>query len=293
MLKGSMTALITPFGKDGSLDNNGLEKLVNFQVRSGTDVVLACGTTGESATLNHEEHLKVLEIVKKRTKGTKTKVMFGAASNDTKKAVEATKIAKENDAEYVLSLSPYYNKPTQAGIYNHYKEINRVGVPVVVYNVPGRTSSNIEADTVLKLAKLKNIAAVKEASGNLTQIANIIKGAPKGFSVLSGDDGLTYPMMSMGAHGLISVASNIAPKEMSKMVHALMKKDHKKALKTHFKFMPLFRDLFIETNPQPVKTAARMLKLPAGPFRSPLVEMQKNNQAILRRTLKEVGLLKK
>jgi 4-hydroxy-tetrahydrodipicolinate synthase len=163
----------------------------------------------------------------------------------------------------------------------------------VVYNVPGRTASNIEAATVVKLAKLKNIAAVKEASGNLTQVANIIKDSPKGFSVLSGDDGMTYAMMAMGAHGLISVASNVAPKDMSQMVHGLLKKDYKKALKIHFRFMPLFRDLFIETNPQPVKTAARMLKLPAGPFRSPLVEMRKNNQAVLRRTLKEVGLLKK
>ena len=256
-----MTALITPFKKDGSLDENGLAKLVSHQVRNGTDVVLACGTTGESATLDHEEHLKVLEIVQKRTKGTKASVMFGAASNDTKKAVEETKIAKEHDAEYVLSLSPYYNKPTQQGLYEHYKAIAKVGVPIVVYNVPGRTASNIEAGTILKLAKLKNIAAVKEASGNLTQIGNIIRGAPKGFSILSGDDGLTYPMMTMGAHGLISVASNVAPKQMSTMVHALLDKQYDKALKIHFNFQPLFRDLFIETNPQPVKTAVRMLKL--------------------------------
>lgn len=292
-MKGSMTALITPFKKNGDLDTKGLEHLVSFQVRNGTDVVLACGTTGESATLDHEEHLKVLEIVKKKTKGTKAKVMFGAASNDTKKAVEATKVAKENDAEYVLSLSPYYNKPTQAGIYNHYKEISKVGVPIVVYNVPGRTASNIEAATILKLAGLKNIVAVKEASGNLTQVANIIRGAPKDFAVLSGDDGMTYPMMTMGAHGLVSVASNVAPKQMSDMVHACMDKNYAKALKIHYRFMPLFRDLFIETNPQPVKTAARMLKLPAGPFRSPIVEMRPENQKILRRTLREVGLLKK
>jgi len=258
-----MTALITPFKKDGSLDENGLNELVGFQVKNGTDVVLACGTTGESATLDHEEHLKVLEIVQKRTRGTKAGVMFGAASNDTKKAVEATKIAKEHDAQYVLSLSPYYNKPTQQGIYEHYREINKVGVPIVVYNVPGRTSSNIEASTILKLAKLKNIAAVKEASGNLTQIGNIIKGAPKGFSVLSGDDGLTYPMMSMGAHGLVSVASNVAPRQISTMVHALQEGKYDKALELHYRFMPLFKDLFIEANPQPVKTAARWLKLPA------------------------------
>jgi len=293
MLKGSMTALITPFKNNGDLDTKGLEKLVSFQVRNGTDVVLACGTTGESATLDHEEHLKVLEVANKKTKGTKASVMFGAASNDTKKAVEATKIAKAHDAEYVLSLSPYYNKPSQAGIYNHYKEINKVGVPIVVYNVPGRTASNIEAATVLKLARLKNIAAVKEASGDLTQVANIIRGAPKDFAVLSGDDGLTYPMMAMGAHGLVSVTSNIAPRQMSNMVHACMDRKFDKALKIHYQFMPLFRDLFIETNPQPVKTAARMLNLPAGPFRSPIVEMQPENQKVLRRTLREVGLLKK
>lgn len=292
MLEGSMTALITPFKKDGTLDENALEKLARHQVKNGTDVVLACGTTGESATLDHDEHLKVLEIVKRATKGTKAKTMFGAASNDTKKAVEATKIAKDADPDYVLSLSPYYNKPSQEGLYNHYKAIARVGVPIVVYNVPGRTASNIEADTILKLAKLKNIAAVKEASGNLTQIANIIKGRPKGFSVLSGDDGLTYAMMAMGANGLISVASNVAPKQMANMVHALQAKQYDKALKIHMKFLPLFRDLFIETNPQPVKTAARLMKLPGGYFRSPMVEMKPANVKVLKKTMKEVGLLK-
>jgi 4-hydroxy-tetrahydrodipicolinate synthase len=292
MFEGSMTALITPFLEDGSLDVAGLEKLVDFQVKNGTDAIIACGTTGESATLSHEEHLKVLEIVKKKTKGTKVKVIFGASSNDTRKAVEATKEAKEHGADGVLSLSPYYNKPTQEGIFRHYQEIAKVGIPIVVYNVPGRTGSNIEAATTLRLAKVPNIVAVKEASGDITQIANIIKGAPPGFKVLSGDDGLTYNMMTMGAHGLISVASNIAPKEMAEMVHALQKKDYDTALKIHFRFLPLFKNLFIETKPQPVKEAAKMMGLPSGTFRLPLIEMKPENRDKLRATLVEVGLLK-
>jgi 4-hydroxy-tetrahydrodipicolinate synthase len=292
MFEGSMTALITPFLEDGSLDVAGLEKLVDFQVKNGTDAIIACGTTGESATLSHEEHLKVLEIVKKKTKGTTVKVIFGASSNDTRKAVEATREAKEHGADGVLSLSPYYNKPTQEGIFRHYQEIAKVGIPIVVYNVPGRTGSNIEAATTLRLAKVPNIVAVKEASGDITQIANIIKGAPPGFKVLSGDDGLTYNMMTMGAHGLISVASNIAPKEMAEMVHALQKKDYDTALKIHFRFLPLFKNLFIETNPQPVKEAAKMMGLPSGTFRLPLIEMKPENRDKLRATLVEVGLLK-
>lgn len=290
MFSGCGTAIITPFTKDGKIDEGGLRALVDFQESEGIDAVVPCGTTGESATLTHEEHLKVIEIVVDQVK--KAKVIAGAGSNATHEAIKLSKGAQDLGADGVLSISPYYNKPTQRGIIEHYEAIARsVDIPLIVYNVPGRTSSNIEVQTVLKLAKIPNIAGIKEASGNITQIMNLLDQAPKGFTILSGDDAFTFPMMAMGAKGVISVASNVAPRMVKNMVDQLLAGNLDEARRLHFRLLPLFRNLFIETNPIPVKTAVRLMGRPAGPFRLPLCDMDPGNLEILKRTLAELGVI--
>lgn len=288
-LKGCMTAIITPMNPDGSMDEEGLRELVRYQRDNGIDGIIACGTTGESATLDHEEHIKVAKIVMEE-KGD-MKCVFGASSNNTAAAVEATKEAKELGVDAVLSLSPYYNKPTQEGLIRHYEKIDEVGVPIVVYNVPGRTSSNILPETILELAQLPNIVCVKEASGSVEQAARILKSAPADFSLMSGDDFLTYPLMTLGCKGVISVSSNIAPRMMSDMVHAALDGDFATARQKHFELMPLFKTMFIETNPIPVKTGVGLLGLPAGAMRLPLVDIQPGNKEILAGVMRDMGLI--
>jgi 4-hydroxy-tetrahydrodipicolinate synthase len=292
MIEGCGTAIITPFDKKGTVDEPGLRKLVDFQERNGIDFIVPCGTTGESATLTHEEHLDVIRIVIDQAK--KAKVIAGTGSNATHEAIHLSKGAMDLGADGLLLISPYYNKPTQKGIVKHYEAIAKVvDLPLIVYNVPGRTSSNILPSTILKLSETPNIVAVKEASGNLSQIMSLIGCVPKGFSVLSGDDNLTFPMMALGANGVISVASNLVPKEVAQMTHAALKGKWDEARKTHYRLLPLFTNLFLETNPIPVKTAAGMMGMPSGTFRLPLCEMEPANQEILRKTLADLGLLKK
>jgi 4-hydroxy-tetrahydrodipicolinate synthase len=290
MIDGCGTALITPFDRKGDLDEAGLRRLVEFQERQGIDFIVPCGTTGESATLTHEEHLEVIRIVIDQAK--KAKVIAGTGSNATHEAIHLSKGAMDLGADGLLLISPYYNKPTQKGIVKHYEAIARaVDLPLIVYNVPGRTSSNILPSTIVKLSETPNIVAVKEASGNLPQIMSLIGMVPKGFSVLSGDDNLTFPMMALGASGVISVASNLMPKEVCQMTHAALEGNWDEARQIHYRLMPLFTNLFIETNPIPVKTAVGMMGMPAGPFRLPLCEMEPANHEILRKTLADLGLL--
>ncbi|MDD1770566.1 MAG: 4-hydroxy-tetrahydrodipicolinate synthase [Methanomassiliicoccales archaeon] len=292
MIEGCGTALITPFDKKGEIDEAGLRKLVDFQERNGVDFIVPCGTTGESATLTHEEHLDVIRIVIDQTK--KAKVIAGTGSNATHEAIHLSRGAMDLGADGLLLISPYYNKPTQKGIVKHYEAIAKtVDLPLIVYNVPGRTSSNILPATILKLSETPNIVAVKEASGNLPQIMSLIGSVPKGFSVLSGDDNLTFPMMALGANGVISVASNLVPKEVCQMCHAALKGKWDEARRIHYQLLPLFTNLFLETNPIPVKTAVGMMGMPSGTFRLPLCEMEPANQAILRKTLVDLGLLAK
>jgi 4-hydroxy-tetrahydrodipicolinate synthase len=290
MIQGCATALVTPFDHAGELDEEGLRELVSFQEANGVDYIVPCGTTGESATLTHDEHLRVIRIVIDQVK--RAKVIAGAGSNATSEAIHLSKGAEDLGAHAILSISPYYNKPTQKGLLKHYEAVAKaIDIPLIVYNVPGRTSSNIAPATVLKMAETPNIVGIKEASGNLPQIMAILAGAPKDFSVISGDDILTYPMMALGAKGVISVASNIIPKEVSDMVRYAMAKDWDRAREAHFRMLPLFTNLFIETNPIPVKTALRLMGKPSGAFRLPLCDMEPGNLDILKKTLAQVGVV--
>jgi len=290
VFEGVGTALITPFLKDGGIDEDGLKKLIEIQESNGVDFVVPCGTTGESATLSHEEHKRVVDLTIRYAN--RMKVLAGTGSNNTVEAMDLTRHAKDSGADGVLVITPYYNKPTPAGMIKHYEMLSNVDIPIIVYNVPGRTGVNIDVQTMLKISKLPNIVGVKEASGNISQIMNIILRAPEGFTVLSGDDGLTFPLMCLGARGVISVASNIVPGEMVRMVHSLLKGDISTARGLHFRMLPLFENLFLETNPIPVKTAMAEMGLPAGGLRLPLTAMDPRKYEILRKTLIDLGVLK-
>jgi len=282
--------MITPFKENGELDEDGIRELVAMQEREGVDAIVPCGTTGESATLSHKEHLRVIQIVMETKK--RAKIIAGAGSNATHEAIHLTKGAKDLGVDAVLSISPYYNKPTQKGLYRHYEAIAKaVDIPIIVYNVPGRTGCNILPSTIKKMSDIPNIVGVKEASGNMDQIMQIIRDVPPSFDVLSGDDGLTFPLMAAGCKGVISVASNVAPRMVSDMVHHMLKGELVQARELHYKLMPLFKNLFLETNPIPVKTAMRMMKRPSGVFRLPLCDMEPANAEILRATLADMKLL--
>lgn len=289
MFAGISTALITPFKADGTVDEDAFRRLIDFQEKNGVDVIVPCGSTGESATLSPDEHIRVIEMAVDQAK--KAKVLAGAGSNSTAEAITLSRHAEDLGADGVLSISPYYNKPTQEGIYLHYKAIaESVGIPIVVYNVPGRTGSNITSDTMLRMAEIPGIDAVKEASGNMAQIQRIIAGRPKGFEVLSGDDGLTIPMMSIGADGVISVAGNCCPGLMSRMVHYMESRLFDEALGINKMLLPLFSALFVESNPIPIKFAMGRLGFGNGTPRLPLTPLSENGQALLVPVLEELGL---
>ena len=289
MLRGTTTALITPFTKDNKVDEESLRRLVDFQEENGIRTVVPCGSTGESAMLSHEEHLKVIGIVVDQAK--KAKVIAGAGSNSTSEAVMLSKRAENIGADGLLSISPYYVKPTQEGIYLHFKAIaESVDIPVVVYNIPGRTASNVTADTMIRLAEIEGICAVKEASGNIDQIKEIINRKPKGFEVLSGDDALTPQLIRCGGDGVISVTSNCLPKEMSELVNALLADDNASADKMLAKLAPVFDALFVETNPIPIKYVMSKLGYGSGAPRLPLTELTVKNRASVDSVLKNIGL---
>ena len=290
MFGGTATALITPFKDDGSVDEGGLRRLVDFQEENGANVLIPCGSTGESATLSHEEHIRVVEIVRDQAKH--AKIIAGAGSSSTAEAVYLSKAAADLGCDGILSISPYYNKPTQEGIYLHFKAISEaIDIPLIIYNVPGRTGSNITADTTLRLAELPNISAIKEASGNVNQIQEILCKRPKGFEVLSGDDGLTFPLMGMGCDGVISVAANCCPRSMSQMINLCKQEKYLEAREIHFKLMPLFNDLFIESNPIPIKYVMKRLGYGNGRPRLPLTELSAKNRPILDMDIARLGLI--
>lgn len=284
--QGTITAIVTPFLEDGSVDVAALKKLVEFQIKGGVSGIVPCGSTGEAATLSDEEKelviKTVVETVRKRVP-----VIAGAGSNDTRKAVELSKMAEACGADALLHVTPYYNKPTPKGLMEHFKAIARATrLPVILYNVPGRTGSNVSAETTLKIAKeVPSVVGVKEASGNIGQIADIIKGASRNFSVLSGDDSLTYPVMALGGDGVISVVSNEIPKQMSALTKAALEGNWEKARKIHFEWLDLMNANFIETNPQPVKTALALMGMIKEVMRLPLVEMDEKNKEKLRAVL--------
>lgn len=290
MFKGISTALITPFKKNGEIDEEALRRLVDFQEENGTDVLVPCGSTGESATLSHEEHVNVIEIVIDQAK--KARILAGAGSNSTKEAIYLSKSAADLGADGLLSISPYYNKPTQEGIYQHFKKISEsIDIPLVIYNVPGRTGSNITAETTLRLAELPGIAAIKEASGNVNQIQTILGNRPKGFEVLSGDDGLAFPLMSMGCDGVISVAANCCPKKMSTMGRLCAQEKFLEASKIHFEMLPLFKDLFIQSNPIPIKYVMMKMGFGSGTLRLPLTPLESQYHKILEKDMKAIHII--
>ncbi len=290
MFEGSIVALITPF-KNGEVDYEALAKLIDFHVENGTDAVLVCGTTGESPSLTFEEHDKVVEFAVKHANG-RIKVIAGTGANATHEAVHLTAHAKEVGADGALLVVPYYNKPTQEGIYRHFVTVAKeVDIPILVYNIPSRTGVEISVETLYRVVKeCPNVVGSKESVANMDRISEMKKKLGDNFSILSGDDSLTLPMMALGAKGVISVANNVMPKEVKELTSSALAGDFKKAREIHYRLYDLFKALFLETNPIPVKTACWMLGMCEKEFRLPLCEMKPENEKKLREVLKSYGL---
>jgi len=289
VFSGSIVALVTPF-KDGSLDEEGLGRNIRFQMENGTSALVPCGTTGESPTLDIQEWVRVVSIAVEEAGG-RVPVIAGTGTNSTKQSVERTRMAGELGAAAALVVTPYYNKPTQEGLYRHYRQVAEDGgLPVVLYNVPGRTGVNLEPDTVYRLSRIGGVVAVKEASGNLTQASEIVRRCGDGFTLLSGDDALTLPLLSVGASGVISVAANIVPADVADMVSHFTSGRLDEARKLHHRLAPIFKALFLETNPIPVKAAMSALGMPAGKPRLPLTELAQSNEDSLKAALVDYGL---
>ncbi len=290
-LKGCGTALVTPFAADGSVDEGALRALVDWQIEQGIHYLVPCGSTGEAATMTTAEHARVVQVVVEQTKG-RVPVVAGAGSNDTKKAIELSRMMRDAGATHLLHTSPMYNKPPQRGIVAHYQAIAKaVSLPIIIYNVPGRTGSNVEAKTTLALADVPNIVGVKEASGVLSQITDIIKDRPAGFSVLSGDDELTLAVMAAGGDGIVSVISNVVPKAMSQLCECMFAGDLAGAREIHFRLLPWMRAAFVESNPLPVKGALAMMGRIQNVLRLPLVPLSDTGAATVRTALKAAGAL--
>ena len=288
MFKGSFVAIVTPF-RNGKIDEEKFKELIEFHIKNGTNGIVPAGCTGEAATLTHEEQKALVKLSCEIVNG-RISVIAGAGSNNTTEAVALTKYAKTAGADGVLSITPYYNKPTPEGQYRHYEAIAKsADIPVMLYNVPSRTGICMTPETIARLSKVDNIEAIKEASGSLDQVSQIV--AMCDITVLSGDDSLTLPMMSVGAKGVVSVVANVIPKEISDMVSFFLKGDLEKAKKLHYKTLPLCKAMFIETNPIPVKTSMKLMGRLNGEMRLPLCEMMKDNEAKLKKALKEYGLL--
>lgn len=292
-LRGCGTALVTPFRSKGEVDEAALRRLVTYQLQEGIDFLVPCGTTGESPTLGHEEYLRVISLVVKEAKG-KVPVVAGAGGNCTRKVIDLIQAVQPLEVDGILSVSPYYNKPTQEGLYQHYRAIAAsTDLPIILYNVPGRTSSNIAPETVARLSRISNIVGIKEASGNLAQVSEIVRTAEPGFRVISGDDALTLPMIGVGGVGVISVAANEAPGPMSKLVRLALENRWEEARKLNAHLLPLMQANFIETSPIPVKAALAMMGLIKEVYRLPLVPMSAQNRARLEKVLYDVTLLKR
>ncbi len=290
MFKGSMVALVTPF-KDGKVDEKKLSELVEFHITNGTSALVPCGTTGESATLNYEEHDRVIELTIKYVKG-RIPVIAGTGANCTDEAIALTKHAKHAGAAASLQVSPYYNKPTQKGLYLHFKAIaESVDIPIILYNIASRTGVNIEPETFARLAEIKNIIGVKEASGSLEQMSKIKKMCPKDFLLISGDDALTLPVMAIGGVGVISVVANIVPRDVADMCDSFARGDLARARELHYKLLNRTKSMFIETNPIPVKTALGLMKKCSPELRLPMCEMMPENKEKLVKAMKEYKLI--
>jgi 4-hydroxy-tetrahydrodipicolinate synthase len=292
-MRGCATALVTPFKSDGAIDEERLQALVGRQITGGVRLLVPCGTTGESATMTEDEDARVIALTIEVARG-RARVIAGAGSNSTASAIEYSQRARELGADAVLQVAPWYNKPTQEGLYAHFRAIAEAvpDLPIMLYNVPGRTSSNIAAQTTLKLARdCENIVAVKEASGNLSQIMEILRERPSGFAVLSGDDAVTLPLIALGGDGIVSVASNEIPDLMSQMTNHALDGNWNAARELHYRILPLMEVNFIESSPGPVKAAMAMMGLLEENFRLPLVPVTDKSRARVREVIVELGLV--
>jgi 4-hydroxy-tetrahydrodipicolinate synthase len=291
MYKGVYTALVTPFTRDDKIDEKALRKLIGLQIEGGVQGLVPVGTTGESPTLNVAEHRRVIEITIEEVRG-RVPVIAGTGSNSTAEAIELTAFAKEAGASASLQVAPYYNKPTEEGFLRHFTAIaDAVDLPMIVYNIPGRTGKNIETSTLLELARHRNIIGVKEASGNIGQVMDVLQARPQGFSVLSGDDNLTLPILALGGDGVVSVASNLIPAKMAEMTGLALAAAWDEARALHYALLPLFKAIFIETNPIPIKAALAMKGLIEETYRLPLCPLKPANREKLKKVLEELKIL--
>ena len=290
MFTGSLVALVTPF-KQGMVDEDKLVELVEFHVQKGTNGLVPCGTTGESATLSHEEHQRVIEITIKAARK-RIPVIAGTGSNNTEEALMLTRFAQEAGADAVLMITPYYNKPTQKGLYLHFKKVaEEIDIPIILYNIASRTGVNLEPETLARLAGIKNIIGIKEASGNLDQVSRMISLCGDKITVISGDDSLTLPILAVVGKGVISVIANILPAEMSTLVKEYLQGNVNKAREIHYRLYPLIRALFIETNPIPIKTAMALMGMIREELRLPLAPMEESNRDRLKKIMQDYGLI--
>lgn len=294
--EGTYVAMVTPFTKDEEIDEEGFRSNINFLIDNGVNGLLAAGTTGESATLSHDEHKKVIEILIDEVDG-RVETLAGAGSNSTKEAIDLVKFSEDAGADAALVITPYYNKPQQHGLIDHYQVISDASdIPIIAYNVPSRTGVNLDVDTIVELAKIDNVDAIKEASGSIDKISEIYKalsleGLEEDFNILSGEDGLTLPIMALGGTGVISASANVDPRRMVLMVDSMLNEDYQRAQELHYEMINLIKALFVESNPVPAKTAMRIIGLPSGPLRQPLAEMKEDNVEILKKALKDSNLI--
>lgn len=292
-IRGLYTVLITPFDHHGHLDEEGLRQNIRFQLEHKIDGIVALGTTGECPTLSADEQIRVIKIAHEEIKG-RIPLMIGTGSYSTEETLRRTRLAEEMGADSALIVTPYYNKPTQEGLYQHFKTVAQgVSIPICVYNVQGRTGQNIQTETLKRLADIPNIISVKEASGNISQICDVIELVAHyrpGFTVMSGDDALTLPLMALGGHGILSVVSNLVPQQMVELVKALNESDYELAREWHYRLLPFFKAAFIETNPMPIKAAMRLAGMPAGRCRLPLCDLQPENEKKLQIVMQALQL---
>ena len=294
--EGTYVAMVTPFTKDEEIDEEGFRSNINFLIDNGVNGLLAAGTTGESATLSHDEHKKVIEILIDEVDG-RVETLAGAGSNSTKEAIDLVKFSEDAGADAALVITPYYNKPQQHGLIDHYQVISDASdIPIIAYNVPSRTGVNLDVDTIVELAKIDSVDAIKEASGSIDKISEIYKalsleGLEEDFNILSGEDGLTLPIMALGGTGVISASANVDPRRMVLMVDSMLNEDYQRAQELHYEMINLIKALFVESNPVPAKTAMRIMGLPSGPLRQPLAEMKEDNIEILKKALKDSNLI--
>ena len=294
--EGTYVAMVTPFTEDKKIDEEGFRSNINYLIDKGVSGLVGAGTTGESATINHEEHQKIIDILVDEVDG-RVETIAGTGSNSTSEAISLTEYALDAGADAALLITPYYNKPQQHALIDHYTTIaNSVDIPIILYNVPSRTGINMDVETIVELAKVEGIDAVKEASGSVDKVSDIYRaltheGLEDDFSILSGDDSLTLPLMAVGATGVISASANIDARRMVLMVDSVLNDDYTRAMELHYEMVELIRALFIESNPVPVKTAMNLMGLPSGPLRKPLVEMKPENLEILKKALKDSELI--